>query len=310
MEELREQWIEECVKQCGYMPEGNVDGREWGTASRDAQEAMSPAQREAYEDSKLKMRKAMADPSLVDEMDQMSSEDIERRKRLEAAVEDDDWSAVIDGQTKGTEDSKDAQPTVEAPTATIISPFDSDGMPVGTGPDGMALRPEATSTAGPVTSKSNDLEFTPESVDKVLDEVRPYLIADGGNVRVMGVDLDTKVVKLALQGACGSCPSSTTTMKMGIERVLKENFPDMGGVEQVNEAGGDTMDEVTVAVVEAILEPLRPAMIAMRAKVQVLSASGGDVKLSYSGHRKVAYGVEMALLDNPLIRSVDFEYVD
>ena len=50
----------------------------------------------------------------------MSSEDIERRKRLEAAVEDDDWSAVIDGQTKGTEDSKDAQPTVEAPTATII----------------------------------------------------------------------------------------------------------------------------------------------------------------------------------------------
>ena len=37
MEELREQWIEECVKQCGYMPEGNVDGREWGTASRDAQ---------------------------------------------------------------------------------------------------------------------------------------------------------------------------------------------------------------------------------------------------------------------------------
>ncbi len=118
---------------------------------------------------------------------------------------------------------------------------------------------------------------------KVLDEVRPYLIADGGNVRVMGVDVDRRVVsrlsglvssslpgltcfvlefpflkprchhyvicccrsgfhtnrtftyfplqvKLALQGACGSCPSSTTTMKMGIERVLNENFLNMGGV--------------------------------------------------------------------------------
>ena len=53
----------------------------------------------------------------------------------------------------------------------FFSPFDSDGMPVGTGPDGMALRPEATSTAGPVTSKSNDLEFTPESVDKVRSQL-------------------------------------------------------------------------------------------------------------------------------------------
>lgn len=43
---------------------------------------------------------------------------------------------------------------------------------------------------------------------------------------------------------------------------------------------------------------------------QVLSALDGDVKLSYSGHRKVAYGIEMALMDNPLIRSVEFKYVD
>lgn len=47
----------------------------------------------------------------------MSSEDIERRKRLEAAVEDDDWSGVIDGQTKLTEEPK---VEVETPTATII----------------------------------------------------------------------------------------------------------------------------------------------------------------------------------------------
>jgi NifU-like domain len=60
---------------------------------------------------------------------------------------------------------------------------------------------------GPNTSAG--MEFTLENVDKVLDEVRPYLIADGGNVEVVSVDEFTRSVSLTLQGACGSCPSST-----------------------------------------------------------------------------------------------------
>lgn len=55
------------------------------------------------------------------------------------------------------------------------------------------------------------IEFTKENVDKVLDEVRPYLIADGGNVEVISVDEFTRSVSLSLQGACGSCPSSTVS---------------------------------------------------------------------------------------------------
>ncbi len=57
-------------------------------------------------------------------------------------------------------------------------------------------------------------------MEKVLDEVRPYLMADGGNVEL--VEIDGLVVKLMLKGACGSCPSSLTTMKMGIQRRIME----------------------------------------------------------------------------------------
>ncbi len=75
------------------------------------------------------------------------------------------------------------------------------------------------------------MELTVSNVETVLDELRPFLIADGGNVEV--VELDGPIVKLRLQGACGSCPSSTMTLKMGIERKLREEIPEIAEVEQV-----------------------------------------------------------------------------
>ena len=74
------------------------------------------------------------------------------------------------------------------------------------------------------------MELTIENVETVLDEMRPYLMADGGNVEL--VEIDGPVVKLRLQGACGSCPSSTMTLKMGIERRLREVIPEIAEVEQ------------------------------------------------------------------------------
>ncbi|EEC42886.1 predicted protein, partial [Phaeodactylum tricornutum CCAP 1055/1] len=76
---------------------------------------------------------------------------------------------------------------------------------------------------------------TIDGVDKVLDEVRPYLISDGGNVSVESVDADSQTVYLKLEGACGSCSSSTVTMQMGIERVLKEKYPNLREVLQVED---------------------------------------------------------------------------
>ena len=77
---------------------------------------------------------------------------------------------------------------------------------------------------------SEVMALTPTNVEQVLDELRPYLIADGGNVEL--VEIDGAIVKLRLQGACGSWPSSTMTLKMGIERRLKEMIPEVSEVEQ------------------------------------------------------------------------------
>jgi Fe-S cluster biogenesis protein NfuA len=75
------------------------------------------------------------------------------------------------------------------------------------------------------------LALTTENVETTLNELRPYLMADGGNVEL--VEIDGPVVKLRLQGACGSCPSSAMTLRMGIERRLRENIPEITEVEQV-----------------------------------------------------------------------------
>ena len=71
-----------------------------------------------------------------------------------------------------------------------------------------------------------------EEVKKVLETIRPALQADGGDVELVEVTEDG-VVKVKLVGACGHCPMSTMTLKMGIERTLKEKIPGVKEVEQV-----------------------------------------------------------------------------
>jgi Fe-S cluster biogenesis protein NfuA len=65
-----------------------------------------------------------------------------------------------------------------------------------------------------------------EKVKQVIDEIRPFLKADGGDVELVEVTEDGKV-KLKLLGACGTCPMSTMTLKMGIEKRLKERVPEV-----------------------------------------------------------------------------------
>jgi len=99
-----------------------------------------------------------------------------------------------------------------------------------------------------------ELPLTAENVEMVLDEVRPYLIADGGNVALH--EIDGNVVRLKLQGACGSCPSSVTTMKMGIERRLMEKIPEIIAVEPI--ADEETGLELNQENIEKVLDEIRP----------------------------------------------------
>lgn len=70
-----------------------------------------------------------------------------------------------------------------------------------------------------------------EKVQAVLDQVRPMLQRDGGDVEL--IDVVDGIVKVKLQGACGSCPMSTMTLKMGIEKAIKEQIPEIIEVQQV-----------------------------------------------------------------------------
>jgi len=71
-----------------------------------------------------------------------------------------------------------------------------------------------------------------ENVEKVLDLIRPALQADGGDVELVDVS-DDGIVSVKLTGACGSCPMSTMTLKMGIERTLRDKIPEVKEVVQV-----------------------------------------------------------------------------
>ncbi len=100
MEDLQDAWIAELES----TPPGNVTERDmWaGTVGDAAKAVMSQAERQAYEEKKLKLRKAMADTTLSKESEIIDASQAERQRQLEAAVTNDDWSVIIDAQTQET----------------------------------------------------------------------------------------------------------------------------------------------------------------------------------------------------------------
>ncbi len=71
-----------------------------------------------------------------------------------------------------------------------------------------------------------------EKVEEVINEIRPNLQADGGDIELVDVT-DDGIVKVKLRGACHGCPGAAMTLKMGVERLLKERIPEVKRIENV-----------------------------------------------------------------------------
>ena len=84
----------------------------------------------------------------------------------------------------------------------------------------------------PITTPADDPALR-QRIEESLDMIRPYLMADGGSVRLVNVTEDY-VVELELMGACGTCPMSTMTLRAGIEQALKRSIPQITRVEALN----------------------------------------------------------------------------
>lgn len=72
-----------------------------------------------------------------------------------------------------------------------------------------------------------------ERIEKALNQIRPYLEADGGNVRVVEITPDG-ILKLEFMGSCGSCPMSEMTFKAGIEATIRQEVPEIKAIQTIN----------------------------------------------------------------------------
>ena len=94
-----------------------------------------------------------------------------------------------------------------------------------------ASKPAPPAPPAPPSAPSDE-----ERIRSMLDEIRPYLNRDGGDVEF--VSYEDRVVKIRLHGACGTCPSSLMTLRMGIENAVREVVPDVQEVRNVDEPVG------------------------------------------------------------------------
>ncbi len=83
------------------------------------------------------------------------------------------------------------------------------------------------------TLTKSKIEELNERVEASLDSIRPYLLADGGNVKVLDIS-DDHILKLEFLGNCGSCPMSTMTFKAGVEEAIKKSVPEIKSIEVIN----------------------------------------------------------------------------
>lgn len=101
-------------------------------------------------------------------------------------------------------------------------------------------------SATPVQTSTIDAAAMEAEVAKVIAAVRPAVQADKGDIELKGVNVETGVVEVELQGACVSCPASSATLKAGVERIMKDRVPGVTEVVNVGQLYYDDGTAVTL----------------------------------------------------------------
>lgn len=187
-------------------------------------------------------------------------------------------------------------PTVDPTTGNVVSPYEHDAN-------------QSETDEEPLDPNRELKLLTIENVDEALNEVRPYLQADGGDVDVVGIE--DGIVAVRMNGACGSCSSSTATLKGGIEKVLIKVFGD--AVQQVvnldDEAGGGAQS-LSLEKVSEHLEKLSGAIHNYGGSVNVASVENGVCVLEFKGPLALGQSIASSLKGKfPLLAEVKLKEI-
>ena len=155
-------------------------------------------------------------------------------------------------------------------------------------------------------------DLTVENVDAALNEVRPFLAADGGDVEVVGIE--DGIVAVRMFGACGTCSSSTATLKGGIETTLfkvfgREAIKEVVNLDQGGEGGKGPMS-LSVEKMEEHLKKLEGAIHNYGGSVKVVEVESGVVTLAFAGPLALAQSVASSIKGKfPLVKECKIKQV-
>ena len=157
--------------------------------------------------------------------------------------------------------------------------------------------------------------LTKETVDEALEEIRPYVINDGGNIEVVAVSEEDGIVAVRLLGACASCASSQATMKGGVESALRKTFGEKAFKEVINVIGdvGQAPPELTKEAVGAHLKSIEDRVKGYGGVVKCLEVDGrkGNVVLGFRGPKPLAAATAQSLQKTfPFIKTASLKELD
>jgi Fe-S cluster biogenesis protein NfuA len=149
-----------------------------------------------------------------------------------------------------------------------------------------------------------------ENVDAALDAVRPFLQADGGDVEVVGIE--DGIVAVRMNGACGSCSSSTATLKGGIEKTLIKVFGNaVRQVVNLDDENGGGAQSLSTEKVARHLEKLAGAIHNYGGSARVVSVTDGVCVLEFKGPLALGQSIASSLKGKfPLLAEVKLKEIE